>query len=60
MEKKFYTAKEAACFVSVSVKMIYKMVENKKIPYTKIGSKVLIPVNDFETWLNANTHKIEL
>lgn len=57
MEKKFYTAKEAAERVTISVKMIYKLIENRQIPYTKIGSKILIPIEPFNEWITKNTYQ---
>lgn len=57
MEKKYYTAKEASEEINVSVKMIYKLIESREIPYTKIGSKILIPIHLFNDWIAKNTYQ---
>lgn len=43
--KRYYTVKEAAEILGVSVSLIYDAVKKGKIPCRKIASRILIPAS---------------
>ncbi|MEB7383127.1 MULTISPECIES: helix-turn-helix domain-containing protein [Staphylococcus] len=52
----FLTVKETADFLRVSEKQTYKLISNNKIPYIKLGGKILVDKNS----LIDHLHKIEV
>ena len=50
-EKEVLNKKEASKFLSISVPFIEKLMREKKIPYSKINSKVLFLKKDLITWV---------
>jgi excisionase family DNA binding protein len=56
-EKQYLTVKETAETINVSNKLIYKMVLENKIPFTKICNKILIPQILLNEWLDKKTAK---
>ena len=50
------TVKETADFLRVSEKQVYKLISNNKIPYIKLGGKILVDKNS----LIDHLHKIEV
>jgi excisionase family DNA binding protein len=55
MDKKFYTIKETAALIKVSRQQIYSLIKQNKFPHTKIGSRIIIPVNLLDDYLKKNT-----
>ena len=51
--KKLLTIKEAADILGVSVNTIYKWTSAKKIPYVKVGGRVMFDPDDLEAWIEA-------
>ncbi|MGN6420550.1 MAG: helix-turn-helix transcriptional regulator [Pseudobacter sp.] len=49
------TIKQAGQKVGLSVSTLYKMVENKEIPFVKIGRNVRFRVDLLENWINNRT-----
>ncbi|MBP3721858.1 MAG: helix-turn-helix domain-containing protein [Selenomonadaceae bacterium] len=43
--KKFYTVKEVAAILGVSLSLIYAAVQSGEIPSRKIASRILIPMD---------------
>ncbi len=52
----FLTVKETADFLRISEKHTYKLISNNKIPYIKLGRKILVDKNS----LIEHLHKIEV
>ncbi|BGE81981.1 helix-turn-helix domain-containing protein [Staphylococcus petrasii] len=50
------TVKETAEFLRISERYAYKLIGNNKIPYIKLGGKILIDKNSLIDYL----HKIEI
>ena len=48
MEKRYYTVKEVATILGVSVSLIYAAVQSGEIPSRRIASRILIPVSFVE------------
>ena len=55
MEKKYYTIKETADMINISRQKLYQMIQQKEFPYLKIGSRILIPIDQLEKYLADNT-----
>lgn len=51
MNKKYLTIAEAAAYSSLSKWTLYRRSSRREIPMLKYGSKVIIPKEDFEKWL---------
>jgi len=51
MNKKYLTIIEASEYSGLSRWTLYRLSSRREIPMLKFGSKVLIPKDDFDTWL---------
>ena len=49
------TVKALSEWISVSQKVIYRLVNNQKIPYIKIGGKYLFEKEQILAWLKTNS-----
>jgi excisionase family DNA binding protein len=58
MEKKFYTIKEAAEMLSISTKLIYKLIKQEEFPCMKIGGRILIPSTLLTEYIEKNTTNV--
>lgn len=47
------TVKETAHFLRVSPSYVYKLVRLNKVPYLKIGSKVLFDISDLDSFMES-------
>jgi excisionase family DNA binding protein len=48
------TAKEASQFLSLSTDTVYRMASLKKLPYLKIGDRVLFDVKALDHWIEKH------
>src|SRR5512139_522840 len=55
--RRLITAKEASQYLSLSTDTIYRMATLKKLPYLKIGDRVLFDVKALDHWIE--THMIK-
>jgi len=49
--KRLITVKEASQYLSLSTETIYKMAASKKLPYLKIGGRVLFDLKSLDQWI---------
>jgi excisionase family DNA binding protein len=49
--RRLITAKEASQFLSLSTDTVYRMASLKKLPYLKIGDRVLFDVKALDQWI---------
>jgi len=54
--KRFYNLTEAAAFLNVSKGLIYKLTGSKRIPFYKIGSRVMFSEEQLLTWVKSFEH----
>ncbi len=54
--RRLITAKEASQYLSLSTDTVYRMASLKKLPYLKIGDRVLFDVKALDRWIE--THMI--
>jgi excisionase family DNA binding protein len=53
--RRLITAKEASQYLSPSTDTVYRMAALKKLPYLKIGDRVLFDVKALERWIEKHT-----
>jgi excisionase family DNA binding protein len=49
--RRLITAKEASQYLSLSTDTVYRMASLKKVPYLKIGDRVLFDVKALDQWI---------
>ena len=49
--RRLITAKEASQYMSLSTDTIYRMATSKKLPYLKIGDRVLFDIKSLDQWI---------
>lgn len=52
-----YLVSEVAKFLRCKTDTVYKMIQRREIPYIKIKSRILFPVNMFHEWYSQYLHK---
>jgi excisionase family DNA binding protein len=55
--RRLITAKEAGQYLSLSTETIYRMASQKKLPYLKIGDRVLFDVRALDQWIGKHMVK---
>jgi excisionase family DNA binding protein len=55
-EDNLYTVKETADFLKISTSLVYKLIKQKQIPYTKISGKYLFQKDNLQNWMNSLTN----
>jgi excisionase family DNA binding protein len=55
--RRLITAKEASQYLSLSTDTIYQMAISKKLPYLKIGARVLFDVKALDHWIEKHMIK---
>lgn len=56
---KFITVKELSKELSITVSHIYTLARNRKIPFTRLGGKLLFDEKKIKDWVAAQTFKVE-
>lgn len=49
--RRLVTAKEAAQYLSLSTETVYRLASQKKLPYLKIGGRVLFDLKALDRWI---------
>jgi excisionase family DNA binding protein len=52
---RFLTFREAQSLLRTSASWLYKAVEGRRIPFTKIGNRIIFELDALQAWLKANT-----
>jgi excisionase family DNA binding protein len=55
--RRLITAKEASEYLSLSINTVYRMASQKKLPYLKIGDRVLFDVKALDHWIDRHMIK---
>jgi excisionase family DNA binding protein len=55
--QRLITAKEASQYLSLSTETVYRMASQKKLPYLKIGDRVLFDVKAIDHWIEKHMIK---
>ena len=55
--RRLITAKEAGQYLSLSTDSIYRLASQKKLPYLKIGDRVLFDVKALDHWIEKHIVK---
>jgi len=59
LEKRFLTLKETSEFMNLSASLLYKLVETKQIPHTRVGRKILFDRQRLERFIDENSHEVQ-
>lgn len=52
--RRLITAKEASQYLSLSTETVYRMAASKKLPYLKIGDRVLFDIKSLDQWVEKH------
>jgi excisionase family DNA binding protein len=52
--RRLITAKEASQYMSLSTDTIYRMATSKKLPYLKVGDRVLFDIKSLDQWVEKH------
>ncbi len=52
--RRLITAKEASQYLSLSTDTVYRMAATKKLPYLKIGDRVLFDIKSLDQWVDKH------
>jgi excisionase family DNA binding protein len=55
--RRLITAKEAGQYLSLSTDTIYRMASQKKLPYLKIGDRVVFDIKALDRWIEKHMVK---
>ena len=55
--RRLISAKEAGQYLSLSTDTIYRMASQKKLPYLKIGERILFDVKALDQWISKHMVK---
>ena len=58
MQQKYFSIKAAAAYSGLSIHYLYKLTATKSLPMLKVGSRCLLPIADFDKWLEK--HRTEV
>ena len=53
--RRLLSIQEAADYTRLSTNTLYKMVSQRRIPYVKLGSRLMFDVGLLDGWLKQNT-----
>ena len=59
MEKTTMSVQELSSQLGISLPTAYELVKSKGFPSTRIGTRILIPVDAFREWLIITSNKQE-
>ena len=54
MTKKYMSVAEAVAYSGLSIHYLYKLTATKSLPMLKVGSRCLLPISDFDKWLEKH------
>ena len=59
MEKRFLSLRETSEYMNLSTSLLYKLVEAKQIPHTRVGRKILFDRQRLERFIDENSHEVQ-
>lgn len=57
MVKKYFREKELSEYLGVSITLLFKLRQDGKIPYIRIGKSIRYEIKEIEKWLKAKRHQ---
>lgn len=54
LNKRLYSIKEASVYLGRSIWAVREMLWAGKMPYIKDGRRILLDINDMESWIERN------
>jgi excisionase family DNA binding protein len=52
---KYHTTEETATYLRISISTLYKYVHHKKIPFHKLGNRVIFIFEELDDWIRVQT-----
>lgn len=52
---KYHTTEETATYLRISISTLYKYVHQKKIPFHKLGNRVIFIFDELDDWIGEQT-----
>lgn len=52
--RRLITAKEASQYLSLSIETIYRLASSKKLPYLKVGGRILFDIKGLDQWIERH------
>ena len=59
MKQRFLNVRECSEYLNISTYLLYRMVETKQVPHTRIGRKVLFDVKKLERFIDENSFEVQ-
>lgn len=56
IKKEYIGTEDLAEMLNISISTVYSWTHSKKIPFLKVGSKLLFSVDRIKSWLKDNSH----
>lgn len=53
-EKLVYTVQETAEILNIGMNKAYELIQQKQIPFVRVGRRILIPKQTLENWLDKS------
>lgn len=57
MEQRFYSAKDIQQITHCSRTLVYTWLHRADFPKIRIGSRILVPINEFERWIEKHAQQ---
>ena len=54
MEKITMSVQELSGYMGISLPKAYELTKREGFPVVRVGTRILVPVDSFKSWLNAN------
>jgi excisionase family DNA binding protein len=59
LENDYLTVKELSQWIRLSASKIYSLIDKNKIPFTKIGAKILFDREKIKNWLAQQSNDVK-
>ena len=59
MKQRFLNVRECSEYLNISTYLLYRMVETKQVPHTRIGRKILFDVKKLERFIDENSFEVQ-
>ncbi|HEV2521970.1 MAG TPA: helix-turn-helix domain-containing protein [Candidatus Acidoferrales bacterium] len=57
-EPRLFTVKQAASYLSTTIWAVRNLAWDKKIPYVRLGARLLFDKPDLDNWIKSNKTKV--
>jgi excisionase family DNA binding protein len=57
MKEEYFNVKQAAEYLTLAISTIYEYIHYRKIPFCKIGERVVLPKSELDKWVKVRIKK---